>query len=161
MRKTSEINSRCNWMKGYILPMNWETQCCQNKPFSSYIQIKANLNKIPWWLFCVWNMTGWFKIYVVVQSLSHVWLFAIPWTATRQASLSITNSQSLPKLMSIESVMPSNYLIFCCPLLLLPSTFPSIRVFSNKSALHIRWQSIGASAQKCIQNTKTKNDQGS
>ena len=62
-----------------------------------------------------------------------------PWTAARQASLSITNSRSLPKLMSIESVMPSNHLILCCPLLLLPSIFPSIRVFSNESALHIRW----------------------
>ena len=62
-----------------------------------------------------------------------------PWTAARQASLSITNSQSLPKLMSIESVMPSNHLILCRPLLLLPSIFPSIRVFSSESALHIRW----------------------
>ena len=62
-----------------------------------------------------------------------------PWTVARQASLSITNSQSLPKLMSIESVMPSNHLILCRPLLLLPSIFPSIRVFSNESALHIRW----------------------
>ena len=62
-----------------------------------------------------------------------------PWTAARQASLSITNSWSLPKLMSIESLMPSNHLIFCYPLLLLPSIFPSIRVFSNESALRIRW----------------------
>ena len=62
-----------------------------------------------------------------------------PWTAARQASLSITNSQSLPELISIESVMPSNYLILCRPLLLLPSIFPSIRVFSNESALHISW----------------------
>ena len=62
-----------------------------------------------------------------------------PWTAARQASLSITNSRSLLKLMSIESVMPSNCLILCRPLLLLPSIFPSIRVFSNESALHIRW----------------------
>ena len=62
-----------------------------------------------------------------------------PWTATRQDSLSFTNSQSLLKLMSIESVMPSNHLILCCPLLLLPSIFPSIRVFSNESALRIRW----------------------
>ena len=62
-----------------------------------------------------------------------------PWTAARQASLSIINSQSLPKLMSIESVMPSNHLILSCPLLLLPSIFPSIRVFSDESALHIRW----------------------
>ena len=74
-----------------------------------------------------------------VQSLSHVRLFVTPWTASRQASLSITNSQSLLKLMSIESVMPSNHLILCRPLLLLPSIFPSIRVFTNDSALHIRW----------------------
>ena len=74
-----------------------------------------------------------------VQSLSCVQLFTTPCTAARQASLSITNSQSPPKPMSIESVMPSNHLILCCPLLLLPSIFPSIRVFSNGSALHIRW----------------------
>ena len=73
-----------------------------------------------------------------VQSLSCVQLFAIPWTTARQASLSITNSWSLLKLMSIELVMPSNHLIFCRPLLL-PSIFPSIRVFSNESVLHIRW----------------------
>ena len=72
-----------------------------------------------------------------VQSLSRVWLFATPWTAAHQASLSITNSRSLPKLMSIESVMPSNHLILYCPLLL-PSIFPCIRVFSNESALCIR-----------------------
>ena len=74
-----------------------------------------------------------------VQSLSHVWLFATPWTAARQASLSINNSRSPPKPMSIESVMPSNHLILCRPLLLLPSIFPSIRVFSSESDLHIRW----------------------
>ena len=74
-----------------------------------------------------------------VQLLSRVWLFATPWTAARQASLSITNSWGLLKLMSIESVMPSNHLILCRPLLLLPSVFPSIRVFSNESALLIRW----------------------
>ena len=74
-----------------------------------------------------------------VQSLSHVQLFVTPWTAARQASLSITNSWSPPKLISIESVMPSSHLILCRPLLLLPSIFPSIRVFSNESALHIRW----------------------
>ena len=74
-----------------------------------------------------------------VQSLSRVWLFATPWTAAGQASLSITNSRSSPKLMSIESAMPSNHLILCHPLLLLPSIFPSIRVFSNESALRIRW----------------------
>ena len=74
-----------------------------------------------------------------VQSLSHVQLFMTPWTAARQASLSITNSQSLFKLMSIESVMPSNHLILCCPLLLPPSIFPSIRALSNESVLQIRW----------------------
>ena len=74
-----------------------------------------------------------------VQSLSCVPLFATPWTAARQASLFITNSRSLLKFMSIESVMPSNHLILCCPLLLHPSTFPSIRAFSNESVLHIRW----------------------
>ena len=74
-----------------------------------------------------------------VQSLSHVLLFANPWTAACQASLSINSSWSLLKLMSLEPVMPSNYLILCCPLLLLPSIFPSIRVFSNESVLCIRW----------------------
>ena len=74
-----------------------------------------------------------------LQSLSHVRLFATPWTAACQASLSISNSGSLLKLMSIELVMPSNHLILCCPLLLPPSIFPSIRVFSNESVLHIRW----------------------
>ena len=73
------------------------------------------------------------------QSLSCVWFFATPWTAARQASLSFTNSQSLLKLMSIQSVMPSNHLILCRPLLLLPSIFPSSRGFSNESALRIRW----------------------
>ena len=77
--------------------------------------------------------------YSSVQLLSCVQLFATPWTTARQASLSITNSQSLLKLMSIESVMPSNHLILCSPLLLLPSVFPSIRVFSNESGLCIRW----------------------
>ena len=84
-----------------------------------------------------------FKIFIVhvssVQSLSCVRLFATPWTTARQASLSITNSRSPPKPMSIELVMPSNHLVLCRPLLLLPSIFPSIRVFSNESALHIRW----------------------
>ena len=74
-----------------------------------------------------------------VQSVSRVRLFVAPWTAAHQASLSITNSRSLLKLMSIESVMPSNHLILCCPLLLLPSIVPSIRVFSNKPVLPIRW----------------------
>ena len=74
-----------------------------------------------------------------VQLLSRVWLFMIPWTEACKASLSVNNSRSLLKLMSLKSVMPSNHLILCLPLFLLPSIFPSIRVFSNESALHIRW----------------------
>ena len=74
-----------------------------------------------------------------IQLLSSFWVFVTSWTAACQASLSITNSRSLLKLMSIELVMPSNHLILCQPLLLLPSIFPSIRGFSNESALHIRW----------------------
>ena len=79
------------------------------------------------------------KTHVLVQSLSHVQLFVTPWTVARQASLSITLFQNLLKLMSIGSVMPSNHLILYHPLLLLPSIFPSIRVFSNESVLCIRW----------------------
>ena len=82
-------------------------------------------------LFCVYVSS--------VQSLSQVLLFVTPWTAACQASLSITNTQSPPKPMSTELVMPSNHLTLCCPLLLLPSIFPSTRVFSNKSVLHIKW----------------------
>ena len=78
-------------------------------------------------------------VLVVVQALSCVWLFATPWTTACQASQSFTNSQSLLKLMSIKLMMPSNHLILCHPLLLLPSIFPSIRVFSTESALYVRW----------------------
>ena len=102
--------------------------------------------KIPWVYFVV-NLspspvpttTALFSVpFVVVQLLSCVWLFATPWTAARQASLSLAISQHLLKLMSIESVMPSSHLILCRPLLLLPSVFASIRVFSE-SVFHIRW----------------------
>ena len=78
-------------------------------------------------------------VVVVVQWLSHVQLFVTPWTAAHQASLSFTLSRSTFKLMTFESMMPSNHLILCCPLLLLPSVFPSIMVFSNESVLLIRW----------------------
>ena len=84
-------------------------------------------------------MEQYIVVVVVVQSLSHIRLFVTPWTVAHQASLSFTNTKSLLKLMFIESVMPSNHLVLCHPLLLLPSTFPSIRVFSNESLLHIRW----------------------
>ena len=87
----------------------------------------------------VWGFFIFFFLHISsVQLLSHVRLFAIPWISAHQASLSFTNPWSLLKLMSIESVMPSNHLIFCCSLLLLPLIFPSIRVFTNESVLHIR-----------------------
>ena len=87
-----------------------------------------------------WTQLNWWHSWLVVvaQLLSHVWLFATPWTAAHQVFLSITKSWSLLKLMSIESVMPSNHLILCCPRLL-PSIFPNISVFSNESLLCIRW----------------------
>ena len=103
---------------------------------------------VPYWKHdgsCICAMLSATAIFVMcqsVQSLSHVQLFATPWTATLQAPLSITNSWSLLKLLSIESVMPSNHLILCCPLVLLPSIFPSIRVFSNESVLRIRWPKV-------------------
>ena len=80
-----------------------------------------------------------YYVVIGVQLLSHIWLFATPWTTAHQAFLSFIISWSLLKLMSIELVMPSNHLVLCCPLLLLPSIFPSIRVFSNELALCIRW----------------------
>ena len=87
----------------------------------------------------IWFHSGQWDVLSLVQPLSRVWMFATPWTAACQASLSITSSQNLLKLMSIKSVMPSNHLILCHPFLLLPSIFPSIRVFSNNSVLCIRW----------------------
>ena len=88
-------------------------------------------------LYAKWNKSYQFSS---VQLLSHVRLLVTPWITARQASLSITNSRSSLRLMSIESVMPSSHLILCCPLLLLPPIPPSIRVFSNESTLHMRWQ---------------------
>ena len=85
------------------------------------------------------SLSSIYCLFSSVQSLSHVRIFVTPWTAARQASLSITNSWSLVKLMSIESVMLFNHLILCSPLPLLPSIFPSIRVFSSESVLYIRW----------------------
>ena len=87
-----------------------------------------------------------FLLFFVVQSLSHVWVFETPWNAAYQASLSFTISWSLLNLMSIESGMLSNHLILCHSLLFMPSIFPSMRVFSNELALHIRWPNIGTSA---------------
>ena len=95
----------------------------------------------------IWTRCGWGgHQFSSVQSLSRVWLFATPWIAAHQASLSITNSRSPPKLVSIKSVMPSNYLILCHPLLFLPPIPPSIRVFYNESTLRLSGPSIGGSA---------------
>ena len=90
-----------------------------------------------WWIY--FRYLTLLMVFSSVQLLSHVQLFVTPWIAAHQSSLSITNSQSLLRFMSIESVMPSNHLILYLPLFLLPSIFPSIRVFSNESVLHIRW----------------------
>ena len=109
----------------------------------SWIEIKSleNLYK----MLIAWGKNNQIKAFLLarahssVQSLSRIWFFATPWIAARQASLSITNSQSSPKLMCIESVMSSNHLILCRPLLLLPPILPSVRVFSNESTLRVRW----------------------
>ena len=101
--------------------------------------VRCYPEKMHRWPVSTWKDAQHHKSFSSVQSLNCFWLFATPWTAARQASLSITNSWSLLKLMSIESVMPSNHLILCRPLLLWPSIVPSIRVFSNECALNIRW----------------------
>ena len=96
-----------------------------------------NIRNLTMFIFCTSQF--WYIFAVVVQSLSHMWLFATPWTAAHQTSLSLAISLSLLKLKSIELVMPSNHLNFCHPLFLLPSIFPNIRMFSNELALCIRW----------------------
>ena len=93
---------------------------------------------------------------ISVQLLSHVRLFATLWTAARQASLSITDSRNLPKIVSLESVMPSSHLILCCPLLFSPSIFPSIGVFSKESALGIRWPKYRTASRGCDQGEKPR-----
>ena len=108
----------------FILPLEPRTLCCFSKSCQEGPLV------LPWHLLVQ---------FISVQSLTRVRLFAITWTAARQASLSITRTQSLLKLMSIISVMPSNHLILCHSLLLLPAIFPSIRDFSSESVLHIRW----------------------
>ena len=136
-------------MRTHILALFLILQCIQS--FTVKYDVKQ-------WAFCRCPLTGWGSSRLLpvcwvflpwkavgvcqkhsVQSLSRVWLFATPQTVACQASLSFTISWILLKLMSIESAMPSNYLILCHPLLLLPSIFPSIRIFSNESALRIRW----------------------
>ena len=127
----------------FIISARWEvTNASLQNPLSTNVRKRQNpvSNLVPNiesnWLID-W-LIYWFIQFSSVQSLSHVQFFVTPWSAAHQASLSITNSWSLLKFMSIESVMPSNHLILC-HLLLQPSIFPSIRVFSNDSALHIRW----------------------
>ena len=104
----------------------------RRKSFISYLISKKHFPASP-------PSRNVYDSFVIVQQLSHVQLFATPWTVACQAPLSSTISQSLLRFMSIELVMPSNYLILCCRLLLLPSIFPGIKVFSNESALHIKW----------------------
>ena len=104
-----------------------------------YLELFQNWMKFQLHPFILFSVANLLVQFISVQSLSRVWLFATPWTTAHQASLSITNSQSPPKPMFIELVMPSNHLILCHPLLHLPSICPSIKVFSNESALHIRW----------------------
>ena len=118
---------------------------CHPKPTQFYILPMERITllllptwKVPWYFPFSLFILG-LLIVVAVQSLSHIWLFVTPWTTARQASLSSTICQSLLKFMSIESVMPSNHLILCGSLLLLPSVLPNIRVFSSELALCIRW----------------------
>ena len=126
-------------LKEFCKRMHWSSQIpFSNNTREDYTQISPDgqhQNQIDY-ILC---RQRWRSTISSVQSLSHVWLFVTPWAATHQASLSNTNSRSPPKLMSIESVMPSNHLILCRPLLLQPSILPSIRVFSHESALCIRW----------------------
>ena len=127
-----------------VHPLHWKVDSYTGKVLLTWklsIQFKSI---IPKYIFCccsdfIFLHSSILHQFSSVQSLSYVLLFATPWTAALQASLSITNSQSLVKLMSVESVMPPNHLILCRPLLLLSSIFPSIRVFSNESVLCIRW----------------------
>ena len=131
---SSHLDQKSEEKKDYYFPPSYPVFVCLfvcfaiNHPLSSFFY-----HLFLWVLSCLKSSST--VQFSSVQSLSHVQLFAIPWTAARQASLSITNSWSLPKLMSIDLVMPSNHLILCHPLPLLPSIFPSIRVFSNESSI--------------------------
>ena len=142
---TSWVRSRCRWSH-LVLAYWWANTPLVLRGWSGDSKIVllsiSNLLLAISVLLSFAGLVGWNhneNLCQSVQSFSRIQLFATPWTAVCQASLSITISQSLPKLMSIESVMPSNRLILCRPLLLPPSIFPSIRVFSNEPVLHIRW----------------------
>ena len=122
--------------------VKWASERKTTETKCQIIECLLSLSPIQFIYICVFlwldSSFPFFQLFRSIQSLSHVWLFETPWTAAHQASLSITNSRSLPKLMSIESVMPSNHLICCHLHFLPPSIFPSIRVFSNESALCVR-----------------------
>ena len=140
-KKWTERPYRLGQLSEFVLPDRWHP-CSQNN------ETNQRLNSFNWAPSLHMDYNLQFIMYTStnsVQSLSHVLLFKTPWTAAHQASVSISNSQSWLKLMSIESVMPSNHLILCHPLLLPPSIFPSIRVFSNESLLPILWPSTGVS----------------
>ena len=115
-----------------------QTRICNKNCFSLLVGMQNGTDTLEDHLAASYKTKHTLKI-SSVQLLSHIWLFESPWTAAHQASLSITNSWSLHKLMCVELVMPHNHLILCHPLLLLPSIFPSIRVLSNESVLLIRW----------------------
>ena len=115
---------------------NWDAMCYSFIHPSTHPYMQQAFFE---YLLCERHMLGTEEDFSSVQFLSCIWAFVTPWTAVRQASLSITNSWSLLKVMFVESVMPFNHLILCCPLLLLPSILPSIRVFGNESVLRIRW----------------------
>ena len=135
---STRMNIICKWTLFITVPKQKQPNCASS----------------DWWmskLCCIYTVD-----YSVQFSHLVVWLFATPWTTARQASLSITNSQGPPKPMFIESVMPSNHLILCRPLLLLSSIFPSIRVFSNESSLHIGGQSIRVSASTSVLSMNTQ-----
>ena len=149
-KKADRVDPQCQGFKlfSYLILLSWTCGfqlVVRDTFFSSSSLFHIPASRKGWGLFfpskgISWKMYFYYFIqFSSVQLLSCVWLFATPWTAAHQASLSITNSGSLPKLMSIELVMPSNHLILCHPLLLPPSIFPSNRVFSNESALCNRW----------------------
>ena len=128
----------CTKLYPQVLKMSWRCFPISSSKNSEIAkEYKENSQRHNYRYFIFYQISE--EFFSSVQLLSCVWLFATPWTAAHQASLSISNSQSPPKVMSIELVMPSSHVILCCPLLLLPSILPSIRIFSNESALCIRW----------------------
>ena len=141
------------------VPVDWVLQLTSDNQHNFLFLVEVShfvlLRPSVDWMMPIYIITGYFPSFTslrfsTVQLLSHVRLFVTPWTAALQASLYITSSRDLIKLMSIESVMPFNYLNLCQSLLLPPSIFLSIRVFSNDSELHIRWPSTGVSASTSV-----------